>query len=193
MKQNLLILDLDETLVRAEKEPLSNAHDFAVGPYLIYCRPHLEEFLQFCLSSFRVAIWSSASDEYVHEIAKRLFPCNELLFVWGASRVTYVRTLHHHNEKYGFDLGFYHNQKRLKKVSKKFDWSLDQILIVDDSPEKSAQNYGNVIHPTPFFGDPGDRELPLLASYLETLAAETNMREIEKRSWRMNVEPKPWS
>ena len=40
----LLILDLDETLVYSIEEPLGRDHDFTVGPYAVYRRPHLAEF-----------------------------------------------------------------------------------------------------------------------------------------------------
>ncbi len=83
-------------------------------------------------------------------------------------------------------IGDFHTQKRLKKL-KRFGWSLDQILIIDDSPEKSAQNYGNVIHPKPYFGEVEDGELPKLAAYLEMLSTRRDFRRIEKRRWHEHV------
>jgi len=189
----LLILDLDETLICAHKAPLDRPHDFRVGPYFIYKRPFLDQFLDFCLSRFRLAVWSSASDNYVQTISSTLFPKeDDLLFVWSEHRITYVRSLPHHYEKYCSDLGYYHDQKRLKKVSKAFRWPMNRILIVDDSPEKSAQNYGNVIHPKPYYGDKQDDDLPKLASYLETLMDTPNLRAVEKRDWHQKVRPKEW-
>src|SRR4051812_42702126 len=83
----LLILDLDETLVHATEEPLGRAHDFVVGPYFVYRRPHLAEFLDSCLACFRLAAWSTASDHYVRAVVGRITPPGvEPAFAWGRSR-----------------------------------------------------------------------------------------------------------
>jgi NLI interacting factor-like phosphatase len=44
----LLILDLDETLIYATEEPLQRVPDFIIGPYAVYRRPYLTEFLTSC-------------------------------------------------------------------------------------------------------------------------------------------------
>ncbi len=82
----LMILDLDEKLVYATEESLGRAHDFVLGPYFVYRRPHLTEFLAACSADFRLAIWSSASDDYVREIVGRIMPPGrEPAFAWGRS------------------------------------------------------------------------------------------------------------
>ena len=73
--------------------------------------------------------------------------------------------------------------KRLKKI-KRFGFSLDKILIVDDTPHKSSENYGNAIYPNEFTGNGQDNELSLLIDYLKTLKYVDNVRRIEKRNWR---------
>ena len=50
--------------------------------------------------------------------------------------------------------------------------------------KSASRNYGNAIYPKAFEGDPDDRELLLLAAYLETMRHQTNVRKIEKRRWR---------
>jgi RNA polymerase II subunit A small phosphatase-like protein len=57
-------------------------------------------------------------------------------------------------------------------------------LIVDDTPHKSRQNYGNVIYPREYLGDAADDELPQLLRYLLQLKDAENVRTIEKRNWR---------
>ena len=44
----LLILDLDETLIFATERPLTREADFRVGPYHVYGRPGLADFLDQC-------------------------------------------------------------------------------------------------------------------------------------------------
>lgn len=72
--QILLILDLDETLIFANEEPLGRSHDFVVGPYSVYRRPYLAQFLDSCSACFRLAVWSSASDDYVRAVVGRILP-----------------------------------------------------------------------------------------------------------------------
>jgi len=58
------------------------------------------------------------------------------------------------------------------------------VLVVDDSPEKHTRNYGNLVRVSPFLGDADDDELPRLAAYLSSIRAESDVRTLEKRSWR---------
>ena len=75
--------------------------------------------------------------------------------------------------------------KDLKKLKRK-GYCLDNILVIDDSPEKLQRNYGNLIRIKPFYGD-ADDELLLLQKYLETILHEVNFRKIEKRNWRNKI------
>ena len=83
----LLILDLDETLIHGAEEPLHRDADFTVGPFYVYKRPHLESFLANTTPHFDVAIWSSASSDYVSGIASALASLVPTWqFVWSRER-----------------------------------------------------------------------------------------------------------
>lgn len=70
----LLILDLDETLIHASEAKLASVdHDFVYAEYFVYKRPGLDEFLNSIKEEFRIAVWSSASDDYVTGIASNIF------------------------------------------------------------------------------------------------------------------------
>jgi RNA polymerase II subunit A small phosphatase-like protein len=69
-KEILLILDLDETLIHASAELIRDDYDFQVYHYFLYKRPGLDTFLRLCAQYFRLAIWSSASDDYVNAVVK---------------------------------------------------------------------------------------------------------------------------
>jgi len=171
----LLILDLDETLIHATENELQVACDFKYLDYFIYKRPYLSVFLDKISKDFRLAIWSSASDEYVEDIVRLINPKHiEFEFIWGRSRCTLKRD---------YILDSYVQEKRMKKI-KKQGYSLEKSLIVDDSPEKTKDNYGNAIYIKPFEGDVKDRELELLSEFLITLKSVDNVRRIEKRGWR---------
>src|SRR5437016_3941794 len=121
----LLILDLDETLVHAAEAPLDRGYDFVVGPYLVYCRPHLAEFLAACSACFRLAVWSSAGDDYVRAITRRIIPPEiEPAFVWGRSRCVW---------RYDPEAFEWESLKDLKKV-KRAGYRLERVLIADDTP-----------------------------------------------------------
>lgn len=117
----LIILDLDETLVHATAKPPNNNWDFELFDYQIYKRPNLDLFLNNLPLHFDVAVWSSASDDYVREIVKIIFPASfDLKFVWGRSRCT-SKINYDSIEEYGyFDESNHLNYtKPLKKIKGK--------------------------------------------------------------------------
>lgn len=173
----LLILDLDETLIHATEMELQFSADFKFDKYFVHKRPNLEKFLIDISKHFALGIWSSADDDYVTEIVKNLKPDNVAFeIIWGRSRCSLKRD---------YDLDNHFFEKRLDKLKKK-GFRLEQIIIVDDSPEKSRNNYGNAIYIKEFSGDTTDEELNHLYDYLVTLKKVENIRTIEKRGWRMN-------
>ena len=171
----LLILDLDETLIHATERDLGCSADFRLDQYYIHKRPYLDQFLADISRHFAIGIWSSADDMYVAEIAENIKP-EQVTFemVWGRSRCSMKRD---------YDTDSYYFEKRLDKLKKK-GFGLEQIIIVDDSPEKSRSNYGNAIYIKAFTGDPADEELKHLQDYLLTLKTLSNIRKVEKRGWR---------
>ena len=170
----LLVLDLDETLIHSsEFELTSYKHDFVYSGFFVYKRPGLDEFLNLVKRDFKIGVWSSASDDYVSEIVKHIFPETfNLEFVWGRSRCTLKRDLE-------LDTWFF--SKPLKKLKGK-GFQLERILIIDDSAEKVKDNFGNAIYIKEFSGSP-DNELSKLSQYLQQLKEIGNVRVIEKRGW----------
>jgi TFIIF-interacting CTD phosphatase-like protein len=174
----LLILDLDETLIYAVEESLQREPDFLIGPYSVYRRPYLADFLISCSECFRLAVWSTATDEYVGPVVERIMPTGvEPTFVWGRSRC--VRRYDHEQfEEY--------HAKDLKKV-KRLGYRLERVLIADDTPRKVHRHYGNAVYVPPFVGDPTDEVLPRLARFLVSLRDAPNVRTLEKRGWAGDV------
>jgi hypothetical protein len=124
---------------------------------------------------YAIGIWSSADDIYVTEIVNKIKPNNvKLEIIWGRSRCSLKRD---------YILDNYYFEKRLGKLKKK-GFRLEQILIVDDTPGKLRNNYGNAIYIKEFSGDTNDEELKYLYDYLLTLKKVNNVRAIEKRDWR---------
>ena len=171
----LLVLDLDETLVFASETKLARAEDFRVAEFFVYKRPGLDTFIEYILQEFKVAVWTSSSATYAEIVIKEIFiKPQRLEFAWSRQRCTW---------KSDPELGSGYWIKDLKKV-RKLGYSLNSILIVDDSPRKLERSYGNYIRVSAFCGDPGDKELGKLESYLNCLKNTPNVRSVDKRSWR---------
>lgn len=181
----LLILDLDETLIHARTEKLERDPDFSVFNYAVYKRPFLDFFLKEIQSDFRIAFWSSASDDYMNAIVDTIYPQpNPREFVWGRSRCTPMMIDPYANDNLARYGGFSHYNyiKRIQKV-RRHGYSLEQTLIVDDTPAKVKNSFGNAIYIREFNGETEDRELEKLFYYLQKLKNESNVRTIEKRGW----------
>jgi RNA polymerase II subunit A small phosphatase-like protein len=159
MKPRLIIFDLDETLVHATELNLGYACDFEVPPYRIYLRPHVRELLEFTARRFDVAVWSSSSHSYVAALAAHLFTDFRPVFAWSVSRC--VQRIDAKSNSYVY-------VKDLRKVQK-FGYAADEILIVDDSPEKIARQPKCHIHVEPFHGNRSDAELLRVMRFLESI------------------------
>ena len=171
----LLILDLDETLIHAVAAPLRWPHDFQVGPWLVYKRPGVDQFLTRMAPHFQLAVWSSATGDYVDAVVTQLFGAESgLQFQWCRDRCT-DRYDPEHQCRYWI--------KDLKKT-KRAGFPLERTLMVDDTPSKLERNFGNAVYVSPFTGDPNDTELRQLGPFLLSLADCRNVRGVEKRGWR---------
>ncbi|MBL8873052.1 MAG: HAD family hydrolase [Planctomycetaceae bacterium] len=171
----LLILDLDETLIHGSERKLHREADFRVGPFYLYKRPHLGQFLTSVNSVYDVAIWSSASEDYVSGIARHLMPMVGVWkFVWSRARC--VQRLNPDTLEYDYI-------KDLRKV-RRLGFNLNRTLIVDDTPRKVCRNYGNAIYVSPFEGSDADDELIALERFIVSLHSASNFRKLEKRGWR---------
>lgn len=183
----LLILDIDETLIHADYN-LSD-YDFTVdnGNIKVKKRPHLDLFLNDLQDlDFDIAFWSSGSDDYVNEIVNKIYSnkYKTPLFIWGRSRCSLKYLIKNDSLSYFSDYRAEPTYvKKLSKVKNKFNIKLQNMLIVDDSPEKCIENYGNHIYINPFIDNNHDNSLLKLHSYLIYLEDKDNYRIIEKRGW----------
>lgn len=175
-----LVLDLDETLVHANDEPaLPCPAEFRVGPYGVLRRPGVEAFLEFALSHFEhVGVWTASTRSYALPVLDHIVDRERLTFVWGRERCTYHIDHETRDAQY---------LKDIRKLTRSGKFRKEQLLFVDDSPEKLARSYGNLISIRPFEGDPNDRELQALERYLRSIGDVNNVRTLEKRGWRARI------
>ncbi len=178
MKSALLILDLDETLIYATGKGLEREPDFYCSQYAVYRRPYLNHFLKAVRETYQLAVWTSSSKEYMECVLASIFPKDfQFEFTWSRERCTRVFDLEHQTEAW---------VKDLKKVKRK-GYSLDRILIIDDTQAKLRRNYGNLLRVREWLGSEDDDELRLLVTYLETIRSAESFRRIEKRGWRLEI------
>lgn len=176
MNKKLLILDIDETLLFASEKQLDQSHDFLAEHYFVYKRPYLDDFLEFAFSNFKVAIWTSSNELYANYVVNKVIPSSDdLEFVWARNKCV---------AKFNPELWEHEYIKDLKKIKKK-GYLLEETIMIDDTPKKLRRNYGNLVRVAPFFGDQRDEELLDLTTYLEELKLVGNIREIEKRGWKI--------
>jgi TFIIF-interacting CTD phosphatase-like protein len=177
--RKLLVLDLDETLVHATDQPLARAGDFRAGPYHVYRRPHLSEFVSFCLARFHVGVWTSSGEQYAARVVESVFPAGSLQFVWASRRCTVARD---------WQTGEYRTLKNLGKLKRR-GYRLESVIAVDDTPSKYERSFGNLVAVQEYQGAPHDDELLLLRHYLDRLAdVATSVRAVDKRRWRAEVQ-----
>lgn len=175
LSRPLLVLDLDETLVFAAEEPLDRVADHRIGPFHVYRRPRLEQFLTGAARDFDLAVWSAGSSEYVQAIVAAVTPSDvELAFVWARGRCT---------RRFDPELQEQYFVKDLKKVKRR-GYSLARTLIVEDTPRKVERQYGNAVYVPSWEGSESDTVLLDLLNYLVTIRSEPNFRSLEKRGWR---------
>lgn len=170
----LLVLDVDETLWHGLETPIGVS-------FLL--RPHLREFLEQVGERYDLAVWSSATADWleagfdvVRQEAGFDLPAS-CFFVWDRSRCALKRT----------EDGEYERRKPARKLRAgwiRAKYPRERILAVDDTPAKWACGYGHLVRVREWTGDQRDDELLLLAAYLLGLAEQPNFRSLEKRGWR---------
>jgi len=126
-----LIVDLDQTLISAEASEELNFKKYTVksklfrsddmdGYYMVYSRPHLQEFLDYAFKNFNVTIWTAASKDYALFIIEKIILNNQP------------------ERKLDFIFFSYHCD--LSKKKKKYSKELCMIWDIHNLPGYSANN-----------------------------------------------------
>lgn len=176
----LLVLDLDETLIHTDVDPLERDGDFTISleavEHHVYCRPHLSEFLTFAFATFSdVAIWTSATEDYAREIVQQILTTEQKpLFLWSRSRCAC---------RFDHESQVSHWIKDIRKL-RRWGFSKARILFVDDDARAIERSYGNHVPVAGFLGNEDDSELQELIPFLTRLSGMKDVRGVEKRFWR---------
>lgn len=170
----LLILDLDETLWHGTESSAGVSFQL---------RPYLGEFLREVSQSYDLAVWTSASGDWMNaglEVVRHQTGfdlAGTAFFLWDRSRCTLKRS----------EDGHYDWRKPARKLRAKWiraRYPRERILAVDDTAAKWACGYGHLVRVGEWTSDEQDTELRQLAAYLLQIADEPNLTKLEKRGWR---------
>jgi len=152
----LIILDLDETLIHACSEWIGRKHDFIAADQMIFVRPYAKDFIRLALQQHKVAIWTASYGQYTQEILEQLFDdVSDIEFIWDRNDCSLC----------SYDSGIEYFAKELSKVTNA-GWG-DDYAMVDDMPEHIIGNQKHVIGIKPYFGSVSDNELLLLSERLK--------------------------
>lgn len=146
-------------------------------------RPHLDDFLAYCLNNFIVGVWSSCIETNGRQILDQVFKDRQrrLAFTFFRDQCTPAATA----EKPFATL------KNLQRVWDKFPESFNEgnTVIIDDSPEKCTHPQ-NALCPLGYgCEDPADEELLRLKRILQQTLEEDSLRAV--REERPPVRPPP--
>jgi hypothetical protein len=142
-RRRLLVLDMNNVLVyrayapgldEPDKDPrIKDLLNSAVllGKHYTWKRPGLDEFVDYCLCNFDVAVWSSAQRENVDRLCEFVFGARrrKLVFEWDQSKCEVA-------------VGPRTFLKPYDAITSHFPtrWQPGDIMIVDDSIEKVGKN-----------------------------------------------------
>ncbi|RFU79909.1 phospho phosphatase [Trichoderma arundinaceum] len=170
-----VIMDLNGTLLyRPNKR----------NPFNFIQRPHARQFLDYCIDTFHVAIWSSARPENVDKMVSQLLSPQQrakCVVIWA-------------RDKFGLSPGDYSSRvqcyKRLGAIwndpqvrashpaaAHGQRWDQTNTVLVDDSAEKGRSEPYNILQLPEFEGlrdEPPD-VLPQVHDYLNALCYQTNI------------------
>ncbi|KAJ1949982.1 hypothetical protein EC988_004557, partial [Linderina pennispora] len=186
--KELLVLDLNGTLLK--RAPVSKTRADGQRGRRGYLRPYLHEFLRFALDNFAVMVWSSAQAPSVHDMLAVTFAGmgKELVRVWDR-RFCEIDGGYFKKSLAMKDLrkitdGYTLQDSPFRRILNKFDnvgytgidaaskgkWSLDNIVLIDDSEEKVLQPDCHLFISTYEDHTKPDSELKKVTEYLRAYA-----------------------
>eukprot|EP01025_Chloroclados_australasicus_P004351 TRINITY_DN11066_c0_g1_i8.p2 TRINITY_DN11066_c0_g1~~TRINITY_DN11066_c0_g1_i8.p2 ORF type:complete len:191 (-),score=17.22 TRINITY_DN11066_c0_g1_i8:484-1056(-) len=174
-KKKTLVLDLDETLVHSSFKPVTNP-DYVIPVEVegtltdvyVLRRPHLEQFLKQVCAKFEVVVFTASLSKYADPLLDLLD--EHKMVRWRLFREACV----HYQGAYVKDLA-------------KLGRQLNNILIVDNSPNSYIFQPENAIPILAFIDDMEDRALLELLPILQDLATHIDVREGLKL-WQNQIE-----
>uniref|UniRef100_A0ACD5U7D4 Uncharacterized protein n=1 Tax=Avena sativa TaxID=4498 RepID=A0ACD5U7D4_AVESA len=163
-----LFLDLDETLIHSQTDPVPARYDFTVRPvicgqaitFYVCKRPGVDDFLRAAAEAFEVVIFTAGLEQYASLVLDRLDPASALI-------------AHRLYRSACRDDG----DGRLVKDLSATGRALSCAIIVDDNPNAYALQPENALPVAPFIDDADDQELQKVMGFLDAAAGFDDTRD----------------
>lgn len=186
----LVVIDLNGTLLfRPSRRQ----------PTKFTARPNTRQFLQYCINTFTVVIWSSAKPENVKNMCDAILTPElrkQVVAIWG-------------RDKFGLSKADYDTRvqcyKRLTKLwsdnkvarshpfyAEDGRWDQTNTVLIDDSLEKGRSEPFNLVEIPEFFGDQKEigEFLPQVHDFLNHLSTHSNVSAcIRAQPFRAQLAP----
>ncbi len=164
-------------------------------------RPHARVFMDYLLSAFRVAVWSSARPQNVHSMVASLLTPDQrrlCLVIWGRDRFGLSKA------DYDTRVQCYKRLTRLwadRAVASSSDggtgtgrwgarWDQSNTVLVDDSAEKARSEPFNLLQIPEYDGPAGETPnvLPQVHDYINELAHQADIsRYIRENPFKLEA------
>lgn len=142
--RRLIVLDVNGFMCERSKSG-ENPDGVLKNGMLIWFRPRIQEFVEYLMRRFDVAVWSSARRDNVLEMLNLMFQkevIEKFVFVFDQSFCTLEDGI---------------LKKDLERVWAWFPQYRDNTLLIDDSPEKCLQS--STLNPKKWTRTAGDGDL----------------------------------
>lgn len=183
MKKINIILDLDQTLISSEvpskvnrmgKKVMKFDSHMLESEYVVFGRPHLQEFLEYLFEHFNVSVWTAASKSYALFIIDKFIltnPSRKLDFIFFSYHCQLSKKV----------------KNELKSVSILWDvfglagYNTSNTLIIDDNDEVFRNQKCNCFHIKPFSVLGKDSEYDNELVYLVEKLKVVNSSQLPKK------------
>lgn len=181
--QKLAILDLDETLMHSEVNLKNFNNENNIITILlpsqktakigVYIRPNWEEAIKKISKFYCIVVYTASYESYANAVLDFMDPEKKYFY----NRLYRNNCINiKFNEKYIY----------IKDMSIFEGFDEKDIVIIDNSVTSFAFHLNNGIPILPYYNQEKDYELLLCACYLENIANDYDLREINKKYMKLN-------
>ena len=159
MSRQLVVLDLDETLIHSCHEWIGRKPSFSISNAMVHMRPGAVEFLAELSKHFALAVWTASYGLYTKDIVNRIFGDVESLEFLLTREDCVLITV---DDDYD---AFVKDARKIVELG----WDYENFVVIDDRPHLVKSAYSNVIKVKPYYGSALDNELFTLVDHIVSL------------------------
>ena len=171
----LVVIDLNGTILFRPSR---------AAPQRFVARPHASRFLQYCIDTFKVVIWSSARPENVAVLVDAILPPSlkqRCVAIWGRDKFNLTPADYSTRVQCYKRLNTVWSDPSIARSHPEFqtgsEWDQTNTVLVDDSIEKGRSEPFNIIPIPEYTGNELEKTdiLPQVHDYLNQLSLHSNV------------------